>query len=37
MFIVKFGGSAITDKTKPYTFLRGRIAQAALRSAERAS
>jgi isopentenyl phosphate kinase len=29
MFVVKFGGSAITDKTKPYTFLRGRIAQAA--------
>lgn len=29
MFIVKFGGSAITDKTKPYTFLRGRIAKAA--------
>jgi len=29
MLIVKFGGSAITDKTKPYTFLRGRIAQAA--------
>jgi len=29
MLIVKFGGSAITDKRRPYTFLRGRIAQAA--------
>jgi len=29
MFIVKFGGSAITDKTRPYTFLRGRVAQTA--------
>ncbi|ABL88374.1 isopentenyl phosphate kinase [Pyrobaculum islandicum DSM 4184] len=25
MYIVKFGGSAITDKTKPYTYVKGRI------------
>ncbi|ACB39121.1 isopentenyl phosphate kinase [Pyrobaculum neutrophilum] len=29
MYIVKFGGSAITDKTKPYTYLRGRISSIA--------
>ena len=29
MFVVKFGGSAITDKTRPYTYLRGRVARAA--------
>jgi isopentenyl phosphate kinase (EC 2.7.4.-) len=29
MYIVKFGGSAITDKTKPYTYLRGRISRVA--------
>ncbi|MCU7787949.1 isopentenyl phosphate kinase [Pyrobaculum sp. 3827-6] len=29
MFIVKFGGSAITDKTRPYTYIRGRVASVA--------
>jgi isopentenyl phosphate kinase len=29
IYVVKFGGSAITDKARPYTFLRGRIAPAA--------
>jgi len=29
MYVVKFGGSAITDKTKPYTYRRGRVAKAA--------
>lgn len=29
MFVVKFGGSAITDKKRPYTYRRGRIAKAA--------
>jgi isopentenyl phosphate kinase len=29
MFVVKFGGSAITDKTRSYTYLRGRVARAA--------
>ncbi|AFA40326.1 putative archaeal kinase [Pyrobaculum oguniense TE7] len=29
MYIIKFGGSAITDKTKPHTYRPGRIAAAA--------
>lgn len=29
MFIIKFGGSAITDKTRPHTYIRGRVAGAA--------
>ncbi len=29
MYILKLGGSAITDKTKPYTYRRGRVAKVA--------
>lgn len=29
MIVLKFGGSAITDKSKPYTYLRGRVAKIA--------